>query len=159
MIKSDATQYKSKIMGNIITNSDVFELINNPEITKPPQMKDKNVFSRMRFPNTTISVKNYICFDFNAKISRTNDVYENVTINIAIVCHEKTINCGSGNRHDELANVIADIFNWSNILGLQVKLISDTETIWEKEYHVRILQFTNIALNSVRNGVKINGTR
>lgn len=157
MEQSDATKYKSKIMGNIITNSDVFKLINNTEITSPHQMKDKNVFSRMRLPNTTMTVNNYICFDFNAKMSQVNDVYENVTINIAIVCNEKTINCdGGGNRHDELAGVIADIFNWSNILGLQIKLLSDTETIWEKVYHVRLLQFKNLTLNSIRNGAKIN---
>ena len=159
MEKSDATKYKSKIMGNLITNSDVFKLINNIEITSPRQMIDKNIFTRMRFPDTIKTVDNYICFDFNTEMSRTNDVYESVLINMAIVCHEDTINCGSGNRHDELANIVVDIFNWSNILGLQLKLMSEKETIWETKYHVRLLQFRNLTLNSIRNGVKVNGIR
>jgi hypothetical protein len=157
MEKYDVTTYKSNIMGNLVGTPDVFTLIHNINITKPFDMVDRNIFSYMRIPDTTLTVKNYICFDFNAKSSSYNDLYKNVTINLAVVCHQDDIKYASGNRHDVLAGVIINKFNWSNLLGLQLELVSDTETIWEKEYHVRLLQFKNSTFNSLQNGVKING--
>lgn len=113
----------------------------------------------MKIPNTTLEAKNYICFDFNARGSSYNDLYKNVTITIAAICHESEIKTMWGNRHDVLGGVILDVFNWSNVIGLELELISDTESILEEKYHVRTLKFTNLVLNSIKNGVKVNGFR
>lgn len=161
MIVSDVTKYKNKIMNKICSSPDIVTLINNPNITidNSDEMKNVNAFSYMKIPNTSLAVKNYICFDFNAKSSSYNDLYKNVTINVACICHEGEINTMWGNRHDILGGVILETFNWSNILGLQLELVSDVENILEKEYHVRTLTFKNLTLNSIKNGVKVNGVK
>lgn len=161
MVISDVTKYKNKITNKLCSISDVVTLINNPDITQDnsDKMKDVNIFSYMKIPNTTMSVKNYICFDFNAKSSNYNELYKNVNITIAAICHESEIKTVWGNRHDVIGGVILENFNWSNFLGLELELYSDTESILKEEYHVRTLQFKNLTLNSLKNGVKVNGTR
>lgn len=161
MVISDVTKYKNKITNKLCSISDVVTLINNPDITQDnsDKMKDTHVFSYMKIPNTTMSVKNYICFDFNAKSSNYNELYKNINITIAAICHESEMKTVWGNRHDVMGGVILENFNWSNFIGLELELYSDTESILEKEYHVRTLQFKNLTLNSLKNGVKVNGVR
>jgi hypothetical protein len=161
MVVSDVTKYKNKIMNKLCSIPDIVTLVNNPDITlvNSDKMKNTNIFSYMKIPNTTLSVKNYICFDFNARSSNYNDLYKNVNITISVICHETDIMTAWGNRYDVIGGVIIDNFNWSNFLGFELELYSDTESILEKEYHMRTLQFKNITLNSLQNGVKINGSR
>jgi len=157
MIISDVMEYKSKITEQIIKIPDVFTLINNKDISKPSDMINKNLFSYMKVPNSALTVKNYICFDYNSKIFSRNEVLKHSIINIGIVCHEDNIKTAWGNRHDVLSGVIIDSFNWSKFLGFELELISDTESILQDVYHIRTLQFKNLTPNSLENGVKMDG--
>lgn len=161
MIISDVVKYKNKIMNKLCSIPDVAILINNPNITQEnsDKMKNVNIFPYMKIPNTTMNIKNYICFDFNARSSNYNDLYKNISISISAICHGSDIKTSWGSRHDILAGVILESLNWSNFLGLELELYSDTETILEKEYHARTLQFKNLTFNSLKNGVKVNGRR
>lgn len=154
MVISDVVKYKQKIMSKLISIPDVFILINNKDISQPSQMVNKNIFSYMKIPNTTDTVKNYICYNYSSRISPNNSSFKNVTINIAIISHVSDISCTWGNRHDVLAGVIIDAINWSDFLGFTLELVADSESILEKEYHVRTLQFRNVATNSLNSGVK-----
>jgi hypothetical protein len=159
MTITDNTQYKSKIMDKIINTPDVVTLINNPAIisSQPDSMKNVNVFSRMKIPNTTLNVKNYICFNFNSRIHSANKVFKDIIFEIAIICHEDEVDIDGTNRHDLLAGVISEAFNWSKFLGFELELTSDTESILEKEYYCRTLQFRNLTPNSLSNGEKMDG--
>lgn len=159
MVISDNIIYKNKIMNKLCSIPDIVTLINNPKITtdNPEAMKKVNIFSRMRVPNTTIGVKNYICFNFNSRTDTRNKLFKNVVFDIAVICHEVEIDTVWGNRHDTMAGVITDVFNWSDFLGFELELVSDTESILEKEYYVRTLQFRNLTPNSLSNGVKMDG--
>jgi hypothetical protein len=159
MVISDVIKYKNKIMNKLLSINDVFILINNSSLAEASQMKNVNIFPFMKVPETITTVKNYICFDFNGKTSTKNNIYNNIFINIAVVCHESDIKTSWGCRHDVLGGVIIDNFNWSNFLGLELELVSDNESILNNSYHVRTLQFRNLALNGIENGVKINGIR
>ena len=44
-------------------------------------------------------------------------------------------------RHDLIASIIREQFNWSNIFGLQTKLISSKEYMTDNNYVVRTLVF------------------
>lgn len=151
MVISDNIKHKNKIINKLISIPDVYSLINNKDITSPDQMIDKNIFSYMKVPNTTLTVKNYICFDFNSKILSINEVFKNITINVGIITHESNIKTSWGNRHDVLAGVICDAFNWSDFLGFQLELVSDVESILENDYHARTLQFKNLTTNNLAN--------
>lgn len=145
----DVIEYKNRLMNTICSINELVELINNPEVKYPQQLKEKNVFSTMRLPGTQTDASNYICFDYNSEIFRKNKVYKLVTINIGIVCHTKNIRTTNGNRHDLIAGIIIEKLNWSDILGFELHLISDKESILEKEYNARTLIFQNLAPNSL----------
>lgn len=153
----DVICYKSIIMEKLYTTPEIFELIDNKQLTSPEEMINKNLFSRMKIPNETFVVKNYICFDYNSRINPNNNVFKTVTINMAVITHEDSTDTPFGNRYDLLAAVIINEFNWYNILGFDLELVSDTESILEKDYHVRNLQFRNLTANSLSNGVKMDG--
>lgn len=149
VLDSEVIEYKRKITNQIISIPEIYQFIDNTEITKPTQMINKNIFSYMKIPNATTVVKNYICFNYNSKMSTKNSVLKNCTVNIAVVCHEDDISTSYGNRHDVLGGIIQNSFNWSNILGFDLELVSDTESILENRYHCRTLQFVNLSTNNL----------
>jgi hypothetical protein len=146
-------------MAKLISIPDIFTLINNTNITKPSDMVNKNLFSRMKIPSTELIVKNYICFDYNSRTFAGNKDLKQVTVNVIVICNpsDDNIITAWGNRHDVLGGVIIDAFNWSNFLGFELELTSDNERIFEGNYHARELQFKNLTPNSLSNGVKMDG--
>jgi hypothetical protein len=151
LLDSEVIDYKRKIINKLVSIPEVYDFINNTEITKAAQMVNKNIFSYMRIPDSTITVKNYICFDFNSKKLNKNSVFKTCTVNMGIICHHDTIETVYGNRHDVLGGIIINSLNWTNILGFDLELISDTEAILAEKYHVRTLQFVNLTTNNLCN--------
>jgi len=140
-------------MDRLISIPDVYKYINNSEITEAAQMKNINIFSRMRKPKTTTSVGNYICFDYNSNIFKTSKVLKTTTITVAVICHEEDLITSYGNRHDVLSGIIIDSFNWSKFLGFELELMSDTESLLEEVYSVRTMIFQNTSTNDIKNKV------
>jgi hypothetical protein len=149
LLDSEVIEYKRKIINQLVSIPEIYNFISNTEITNPAQMVNKNIFSYMRVPDSTTTVKNYICFDYNSKKSNRNSAFKNCTINLGIICHEDTISTNYGNRHDVLGGIVLNSFNWTNILGFELELVSDTEAILENKYHVRTLQFVNLTTNNL----------
>lgn len=153
MVISDVIKDKNKIMNKLISIPDVYTVISNTDISSADEMKDKNIFSRMKIPNTTLQVKNYICFDYSSKTYSSDKVLQTVYIKVACICHgsDANIKTSYGNRHDLLAGIVIDAFNWSDFLGFKLELVSDDESILETDYYCRTLLFKNIATNSLAN--------
>lgn len=153
MVVSDNTIYKNKIMNKLVSIADVITLINNLDVTtnNPDGLRNVNLFSRIKIPDVQLETKNYICFDFNSRTSSTNNTLKNVSFSVWIICHEDEITTDGGNRHDVLAGVIIDAFNWSNFLGFELELVSDTESMLKDVFCVRTLQFKNATPNSLQN--------
>jgi hypothetical protein len=153
MVISDVIKDKNKVMNKLLEIPDVYTVINNPDITSATAMKNVNIFSRMKIPNTTLTVKNYICFDYSSKLYQSDKIFKTVYINIACICNgsKENIMTSWGNRHDLLAGIIIDAFNWSDFLGFELELVSDVESILEGDYYCRTLQFKNTTTNSLTN--------
>jgi hypothetical protein len=79
-----------------------------------------------------------------------------------IICNNKDIldkETGIA-RHDLLAALITDEFDWTNLFGTQVKLVSDRPTAIDAQYVGRTLIFEQTTPNSiVKNGKVINTVR
>jgi hypothetical protein len=153
MVISDVVKCKKKIMNKLIEIPDVFLLINNKCISKPSEMMFENIFPYFKVSDARKTVNNYICFDYNSRISSKNSSFKDITINIGVICHKDDIKTPWGSRHDVLAGVIIDSLIWEDILGFNLELISDIENILQNDYHTRTLQFKNLAINSINNGV------
>ena len=54
-------------------------------------------------------------------------------------------------RHDLIASIIRERFNWSSIFGMQTHLISSKESITDNDYLVRTLVFQIFDLNGIVN--------
>ena len=54
-------------------------------------------------------------------------------------------------RHDLIASIIRERFNWSNIFGMQTHLISSKESTTDINYLVRTLVFQVIDTNGIVN--------
>ena len=52
-------------------------------------------------------------------------------------------------RHDLIASIIRDRFNWSNIFGMQTHLISSKESTTDNNYLVRTLVFQVVDTNGI----------
>ena len=75
-------------------------------------------------------------------------------IQFEVFCHADDIDTGLGiSRHDLLGYFIRDIFNWTNIIGLQFKLVYNQESVTDTNFSCRLLKFEATKPNS------LSGTR
>ena len=49
------------------------------------------------------------------------------------------------------------MFNWSNLLGLQLKLVYNKESVTDTDFYVRTLKFEATKTNSLQKAVMTNG--
>ena len=82
-----------------------------------------------------------------------NEVMKMQYIQFVVFCHGDDVDTGIGiSHHDLLGYLIKDIFNWSNLLGLKLKLVYNRESIADNDYFCRTLKFEavkpNMRLNS-----------
>lgn len=56
----------------------------------------------------------------------------------------------------KITDLIRDIFNWSNMFGMQAKLIYDRESVTDTNYSCRTLKFELTKTNSLNNAVTRN---
>lgn len=96
-------------------------------------------------------VLSFILFDiYDDRVSYTNKVIKNQYLKIMILCHEQSMDTEYEiPRTDLLDWIIKDLFNWSNVLGNQLKLTSDNVRIVDNIYYCRTLLFLMTTSNGV----------
>lgn len=161
MTESSNVIYKRKIMRELCADPDIFTLIDDTSLSseEPEGMIGRDIFPMVKVPGTTQVTQNYICISVDTpRLSEGNDFWEDKLITFVVACQEQNVLLSKygAARHDLIAACITEHFNWSNILGFELKLISDEEETWSQGYYVRLLKYRNYALNSIRNANKIN---
>lgn len=115
---------------------------------------NSNIRPFLFIPDTQTEVRHYICYqvDFD-KMPRNNDLlkYTNVTFTIFVHGNDRMDKLTGIPRHDLIASIIRERFNWSNIFGMQTKLIYSKEDTIEDSYLVRVLKFQMVNTNSIVN--------
>ena len=162
-IDDDIIRAKRLIRDRLCNDEDIIEILHNVELEKneapPDEYFGTNIFAFIRVPGVADTVDNYICFS----IDDIEDVYRNDAMKIqyiqfVIFCNAEDINTQYGiERHDLLAYLIRDLFNWSDMLGTQMKLISNREGITDTNYYTRTLKFECMRPNSLQRGIMNNG--
>jgi hypothetical protein len=162
-IDDDIIRAKRLIRDRLCNDEDIVEILHNVELEKneapPDEYFGTNIFAFIRVPGVADTVQNYICFS----IDDMEDVYRNDVMKIqyvqfVIFCNAEDINTPYGiERHDLLAYIIRDLFNWSDMLGTQMKLISNREGITDTNYYTRTLKFECMRPNSLQRGIMNNG--
>lgn len=103
-------------------------------------------------PDTQTTVNNYICYQVMFdELPRYGKIqkYTEITFTIFVNGMDRTDELTGIPRHDLIASIIRERFNWSNIFGMQTHLISSKESVTDNNYLVRTLIFQITDVNSI----------
>ena len=171
----DNIRYKEKIHDALLSNAELLYALNNEELESELFDEDDNLLideetgellgevdryfgdnSNIRpylfIPDTQTDVKHYVCyqvaFDELPKYQNIQK-YTEITFNIFVNGKDRTDKLTGIPRHDLIASIIREKFNWSNIFGMQTHLISSKESVTDNNYLVRTLIFQITDVNSI----------
>ena len=116
--------------------------------------RDGNIRPYLFIPETQTEVHHYICYQVSFdELPRYNNIqkYTNITFTIFVHGGDRTDKRSGIPRHDLIASIIRERFNWSSIFGMQTKLISSKESTTDNNYVVRTLVFQILDLNGIVN--------
>ena len=86
-----------------------------------------------------------------------NEVMKMQYIQFVVFCHADDVKTPYGiERHDLLGYLIRDVFGYSNMFGMQAKLIYNKESVTDTNYSCRTLKFELTKTNSLNNAVTRN---
>lgn len=155
----DIIEMKRLIKQKLISDPDILEALNNPDIEdSPDEFLDTNIFGFIRIPQTQDTVRNFICFTVDdIEDHRYNTHFKVQQIQFSCICHLEDMKTKYGiDRHDLLAYIVRDIFNWSNDFGLQFKLVYNKESAVDSDYYCRTLKFERECTNSLNKATRSN---
>ncbi len=171
----DNIRYKEKIHDALLNNAELLYALNNEELESELFDEDDNLLidkdtgellgevdryfgdnSNIRpslfIPDTQTTVNNYVCyqvmFDELPRYSKIQK-YTEITFNIFVNGKDRTDKLTGIPRHDLIASIIRERFNWSNIFGMQTHLISSKESVTDNNYLVRTLIFQIVDTNGI----------
>ena len=171
----DNIRYKEKIHDALLKNAELLYALNNTELESELFDEDGNLLidektgellgevdryfgdsSNIRpylfIPDTQTDVKHYVCYQVAFdELPRYQNVqkYTEITFNIFVNGKDRTDKLTGIPRHDLIASIIREKFNWSNIFGMQTHLISSKESVTDNNYLVRTLIFQITDVNSI----------
>lgn len=157
-IDNEDIRIKEKIKELLLDNKTLIHVLNNEELEKADAEPDEyyyvNILPYYIIYPTQTNVQNYVCYETNfERISRYNNVMKYNQIVFTILCEQKNIVEESTGlaRHDLIASLILDQFNWSNYFGQQIVCVSDKTSVSDNSYACRTLIFqSETPLNIIR---------
>ena len=158
-IADDISSMKRQIKQKLIEDTDILEALHSEiDIDSPDEFLDTHIFGFLRIPNTQDTVRNFICISVDdIEDHRFNEVIKIQSLQFTTICHLSDIKTDYGiDRHDLLGYLIRDIFNWTNMFGLQFHLIYNKEGNLDGDYYCRTLKFEAEKLNSLNNARMAN---
>lgn len=111
-----------------------------------------NIRPFLFIPDTQTNVRHYVCYQVGFdEQPRYNDTLKYTTITFTIFIHgnDRMDQWTGIPRHDLIASIIRERFNWSNIFGMQTHLISSKESTTDNNYVVRTLVFQVVDTNGI----------
>ena len=159
-VDDDIITMKRRIKQKLIADPDILEALHNPniDIDSPDEFLDNNIFGFIRIPQTQDTVRNFICFtvdDIGAH--QTNTHMKIQQIQFTCICHLDDMKTEYGmDRHDLLAYLVRDNFNWTNEFGLQFKLVYNKESTIDSDYYCRTLKFERECTNNLKKARRDN---
>ena len=149
----DIITMKRLIKQKLIADTDILEALHNPDIDidSPDEFLDNNIYGFIRIPQTQDTVRNFICFTVDdIEEHQYNEVMKIQYIQFNCICHLDDMKTEYGiDRHDLLGYLVRDTFNWSNLFGLQFKLVYNKESTVDSDYYCRTLKFMAQKPNSL----------
>ena len=127
--------------GNLLINKDTGELLGEVDRYFGD---NSNIRPSLFIPDTQTTVNSYVCYQVMFdELPRYQNIYKynEIIFNIFVNGKDRTDELTGIPRHDLIASIIRERFNWSSIFGMQSKLISSKESTTDNNYVVRTLIF------------------
>ena len=135
--------------GNLLIDKDTGELLGEVDRYFGD---NSNIRPSLFIPDTQTTVNSYVCYQVMFdELPRYQNIYKynEIIFNIFVNGKDRTDKLTGIPRHDLIASIIRERFNWSSIFGMQSKLISSKESITDNDYVVRTLIFQIEDTNSI----------
>lgn len=161
-IDDDIIRAKRLIRDRLCQDEDIIEVLHNVRLEEneapPDEYFGTNIFSFVRVPSIQDEVRNFICFSVDDREdSYTNEAMKIQHIQFVIFCNAEDIYTPYGiERHDLLGYIIRDLFNFSDLLGMQMKLVYNREGVTDTDFYTRTMKFECVTHNSIQRGERTN---
>ena len=164
---NDIIYKKQKIMEAFNADPDLKEVLGQPhqkplnkyvdpdnpteeELRKRAEIVDYNekashpqIIDFLKVNDIQTEVLNFIMFDISdLRPSYTSEMIKHQELTVMCLVHENDMDTEFDiNRCDLLSYIVKDILNWSNMVGLHMKLTEDKFGITDTKYYARTLKF------------------
>ena len=135
--------------GNLLIDKDTGELLGEVDRYFGD---NSSIRPSLFIPDTQTTVNSYVCYQVMFdELPRYQNIYKynEIIFNIFVNGKDRTDELTGIPRHDLIASIIREKFNWSSIFGMQSKLISSKESTTDNDYVVRTLIFQIEDTNSI----------
>ena len=155
-IDSDDIRYKEIIKKTLIENELILYLLNNKELEEadadPSDYLGINILPMYIIHPTQHNVQNYICYETEVReLERYNSNMKLQRVIFYVLCEEKNIiekKTGIA-RHDLIAALLMNEFNWTNVFGGQIHCVSNIPSVVDNDYACRTLVFEQTTDNNL----------
>lgn len=136
-----------------ITHDDTLFYAFDSKLEDGGDLENTHIFNYNKIPDTITEVSTYMTIMVHTKARDRNRTFVTPSLEIWIYCHDKHMEMDSqitkDNRCDYISMLIDNMFNGSTEYGGigQLKLISNTEGTYNKEFLYRHLIFETIDFN------------
>lgn len=115
------------------------------------RVESKRIIPYLKLNGVQKEVNNFVMFDIrDYDVSYTNKIIKNQQVVVICMVHEDDMTTEFGiQRTDLLSYIVKDLLQWSNVVGLQLKCISDFDDIIDDRYYARTLKFESQLPNVV----------
>lgn len=156
IMDSDDIKIKEQIKKKLIDNKYIIHVLHNKELENAEAEADEyfgiNILPYYMINPTQHNVENYLCYEVSYdELDRFNKSAKLLEIIFYVLSHNKdAIDPETGiARHDLLAALILNQFDWTNIFGAKIHCTSDRPSIVDNDYLCRTLIFQQITDNNV----------
>ena len=156
IVDNDNIRIKEIIKQKLINNDDIIHVLDNKELQEKEAENDEylwvNIIPSYIIHPTQTDSQNFICYTVGYRdVNRYNDVVKELHVTFYILCEQKNLKDRDAGiaRHDLLAALIQNEFNYTNFFGRKLKLIQDEESVTDNDYVTRVLTFTQTTDNNV----------
>ena len=162
-LDSDDIRVKEKIKEMLLNNKYVLHVIDNKELeanveedgTGADEYFGKNILPYYLINPVQHAAETYVCYEVSYnnldRSSRVGIAYKELMINFQILSNYKVlINKETGiAKHDLLAALIIDQFNFSNDFGETIYLVSSIPSVVDNDFACRTLSFKQTTDNNL----------
>lgn len=154
-VDNDDVRFKQIIKEKLLDNRFLIHLLNNDKLDEdePDSYFNVNILPYFVLEDTIVNVKNVLCYEIKFETNRYDkrqlikdcQIIFNIVCDLGDIIERET----SVARHDLIAAILMEQFNWTNIFGMQVHCIGDTPSMLGANLACRTLIFRGEFPNSI----------